>query len=92
MRGFATGVGANADIGARPVVTVPAWRAPAEEKPHRSGAETIMRTASHFCAGTLPWIIQSTTWTARASPTGASQEPAAMNADVEEDFPSASSV
>ena len=27
MRGFATGVGSKADTGARPVVTVPAWRA-----------------------------------------------------------------
>ncbi len=30
MRGFATGVGSKADIGARPVVTALAWRASAE--------------------------------------------------------------
>ena len=43
MRGFATGVGSKADMGARPVVTVPAWRAPRPEMaglPGRDGGRT----------------------------------------------------
>ena len=44
MRGFATGVGSKTDIGARPVDTVPAWRAPAckGQLPGRGGRPQIL--------------------------------------------------
>ena len=39
MRGFETGVGSKAVIGARPVVTAPAWRASAERPGFPAGME-----------------------------------------------------
>ncbi len=53
MRGFATGVGSKADIGARPVVTVPAWRASAERPDFLAGVEG--RTLLH-CP---PWLAKA---------------------------------
>ncbi len=48
MRGFATGVGSKTDIGTRPVVTVPAWRAAAERP------DFLARVEGRFTRGKVP--------------------------------------